>query len=306
MPRKRKPSDDLYNARRRVRRAADRLEKQGRIVEAQRLRDLASTKSKTSISQLNAESYIYKQQRIASPTTTNVASTTTNVAYTTTNSAPVTYQQQKTPRKKTKADEVYNARRRLKRQAERIEREAKGLQGVEKEQAKGFAKYLREIAKPTGKLTEQQRKETLERLGSVREATRSVTYEPFRVRRRNLIFMQQMNAAGMKDTDSSIPERKKDVFWSATKGIWTGEDVARNQRYDRIAEYFYNLSEGASTTATDFQKWLREKKGKDPREVFGDMQLIYEYVTEELNDPLDYESPETPYGTWINRILFAR
>lgn len=292
MPRKRKPSDDLYNARRRVRRAADRLEKQGRSTEAQRLRDLASTKRKTSISQLNAASYIYKQQRTSAPTTTNAA--------------PTTYQQQKTPRKKTKADEVYNARRRLKRQAERIEREAKGLQGVAKEQAKGFAKYLRELAEPTGKLTEQQRKETLERLGSVREATRSATYEPFRVRRRNLIFMQQMNAAGMKDADSAIPERKKDVFWAATKGIWTGEDVARNQRYDRIAEYFYNLSEGASSTAQDFQKWLREEKGKDPRDVFGDLQLIYEYVTEELNDPMDYESPETPYGTWINRILFAR
>lgn len=292
MPRKRKPSDDLYNARRRVRRAADRLEKQGRSTEAQKLRDLASTKSNTSISQLNAASYIYKQQRTSAPTTTNVA--------------PTTYQQQKTPRKKTKADEVYNARRRLKRQAERIEREAKGLQGVAKEQAKGFAKYLRELAEPTGKLTEQQRKETLERLGSVREATRSATYEPFRVRRRNLIFMQQMNAAGMKDADSSIPERKKDVFWAATKGIWTGEDVARNQRYDRIAEYFYNLSEGSSSTAQDFQRWLREEKGKDPRDVFGDLQLIYEYVTEELNDPMDYESPETPYGTWINRILFAR
>ena len=296
MPRKRKPYDDLYNARRRVRRAADRLEKQGRNAEAQRLRDLASTTSKTSISQLDAVSKTYKTQRIA---TTNVSPTTTNVA-------PSTYQQQKTSRKKTKSDEVYNARRRLKRQADRIEREAKGLKGVAKEQAKGFAKYLRELAKPTGKLTEQQRKETLERLGSVREATRSATYEPFRVRRRNLIFMQQMNAAGMKDADSSIPERKKDVFWSATKGIWTGEDSARNQRYDRIAEYFYNLSEGASSTATAFQEWLRKKKGKDPREVFGDLQLIYEYVTEELNDPMDYESPETPYGTWINRILFAR
>lgn len=263
------------------------------------MRDLASTNNKTSISQLDAASKTYKTQRIAAPKTTNIAPTTTNVA-------PTTYPQQKTPRKKTKADEVYNARRRLKRQAERIEREAKGLQGVAKEQAKGFAKYLRELTKPTGKLTEQQRKDTLERLGSVREATRSATYEPFRVRRRNLIFMQQMNAAGMKDADSSIPERKKDVFWAATKGIWTGEDVARNQRYDRIAEYFYNLSEGASSTATDFQKWLREKKGKDPREVFGDMQLIYEFVTEKLNDPMDYESPETPYGTWINRILFAR
>lgn len=299
MPRKRKTSDDLYNARRRVRRAADRLEKQGRNAEAQRLRDLASTKSKTSIFQLDAASKTYKAQRIVATTKSNVFPTTSNVD-------PTTYQPQKTPRKKTKADEVYNARRRLKRQAERIEREAKGLQGVAREQAKGFAKYLRELAKPTGKLTEQQQKETLERLGSVREATRSATYEPFRVRRRNLIFMQQMNAAGMKDADSSIPERKKDVFWAATKGIWTGEDVARNKRYDRIAEYFYNLSEGASSTATSFQKWLMEKKGKDPREVFGDMQLIYEYVTEELNDPLDYESPETPYGTWINRILFAR
>lgn len=299
MPRKRRPSDEVEKYRKRVRRLADRIEsKYGNSQEAQRLRDLASSSAKATISQLNAAHvsgnaiYPSRQSRQVK-SSQRVAKTTP-------------FEQVRKSRDKRPGDELYNARRRLKRQAERIEREANDLHGVAKEQAIGFAKYLRELSKPTGKITDEQRKETLERLGSVREATRSATYEPFRVRRRNLIFMQQMNAAGMKDADSSIPERKKDVFWAATKGIWTGEDVARNQRYDRIAEYFYNLTEGASSTATDFQRWLREKKGRDPRDVFGDMQLIYEYVAEELNDPSDYESPETPYGTWINRILFAR
>ena len=299
MTRPKRPSDEVEKYRKRVRRLADRIEsKYGNAQEAQRLRDLASPSAKATISQLNA-AHVRGNALYTSMTSRKV-----NYSQRATKTTPL--EQVRKPRDKRPGDEVYNARRRLKRQAERIEREAKGLQGVAREQAEGFAKYLRELSKPTGKLTEEQRKETLERLGSVREATRSAIYEPFRVRRRNLIFMQQMNAAGMKDADSSIPERKKDVFWAATKGIWTGEDVARNQRYDKIADYFYNLSEGASSTATDFQKWLREKKGKDPREVFGDMQLIYEYVTEELNDPYDYESPETPYGTWINRILFAR
>lgn len=295
MARKRKPSDEIDKYRKRVRRLADRIEsKYGNIQEAERLRRLANPANQASIADLNSAHVAGNAAYPTRPVGKSRAAT------------PERPEQVRTSRPKKASDETYNARRRIRRQAERIERDAQKMQGIAKEQALGFARYLREQAKPTGKQTERQRRETLERLSSIREATRSITYEPFKVRRRNLIFTQQMNAAGMKGADSSIPERMKDVFWAATKGLWTGADVPRDERYNRILEYFYNLSDGASSTAADFQKWLIEKKGKDAREVFGDLQLVYEYVTTELNDPADYESPETPYGTWINRILFAR
>jgi hypothetical protein len=182
------------------------------------------------------------------------------------------------------------------------------MQGIAKEQAQGFADYLRKEAQEQKgkKLSPEQRQSLLDRLASIREATRAGTYEPFRIRRRNMIFMQQLNAAGTRDADSSITERQKDVFWAATKGLWTNADVARNERYNVIASYFYNLAGNASSTAQAFQKWLKDKKDKEPADVFGDLQLVFEYVTTELNDPADYESPDIPYGSYINRIIFAR
>lgn len=297
MPRKRRPSDDVQKYRKRVRRLADRIERTyGNAHEAQRLRKLADPSTKASISELNS-AHIAGNARY--PTRAKTARKA-DVSF------PTRLSQERKSRAKTKSDELYNARRRLRRQAAKIERDAQKLQGVAKEQAKGFAAYLREISKAGKQLTTEQRQAEIERLSSIREATKGATYSPFRVRRRNLIFMQQLNAAGTQEADSSIPERAKDVFWAATKGIWTSADIPRNERYDRIAEYFYNLSDGASSTAKDFQAWLEREKGIDARDVYGDLQLIYEYVTSELNDPMDYESPEIPYGTWINRILFAR
>lgn len=296
MPRKQWPSDEVQKYRKRVRRLADRIEsKYGNAQEAQRLRRLADPASKATIAQLNAAhvsgnaAYPARQMRLSQPS----------------QQAPL--EQVRAPRKKRPSDEVYNARRRLIRQAERIERDAQSAQGTAKEQALGFAKYLREHAKATGKLTDEKRKSLLERLSSIREATRAPIYESFKVRRRNLILMQQLNAAGMKDADSSIPEQKKDVFWAATKGLWTGADVPRNERYDKILAYFYNLSEGKSSTAQRFQEWLKEGKNiQDVRNVFGDLQLVYEFVTEELNDPAKYFSPDVPYDTYKQLIIFAR
>lgn len=295
MPRPKRPSDELYNARRRVRRLADRVAKQGDTRMAEGLRDLARVGRGATIETLNSA---YQAGLVQYPRQQSAPRPATSP----------TPAQPRQPRPPKPSDEVYNARRRLKRQAAKIEREAQQMQGIAKEQAQGFADYLRKEAQAQKgkKMSPEQRQSLLDRLASIREATRAGTYEPFRIRRRNMIFMQQLNAAGTKDANSSISERQKDVFWAATKGLWTNADVARNERYNVIASYFYNLSDNASSTAQAFQRWLKEKKDKEPADVFGDLQLVFEYVTTELNDPADYESPDIPYGSYINRIIFAR
>lgn len=286
MARAKRASDELYNARRRVRRMAERYAKAGNDSLASTLREAARTGSGTSLADLNR---LYQ----AGTTTTRPA-------------APVTAQapSARQSRPKRPSDELYNARRRLKRQAEKIEREAKtATTEAAREAALGYAKYLRQQAKPTGKLTSEQRQQALERLGRIRERTRGITYDPFRVRRRNAILMQQINAAGTEGAESSISERKKDVFWAATKGLWPkGSNVPRNERYDRILEHFYTED---TTDAKDFRAWLEEKKGTTAQESFGDLQLVYEYITEELNDPAEYDLPELPYETAMSLIITA-
>ena len=286
MARAKRASDELYNARRRVRRMAERYAKAGNESLASALQEAARTGSGASLADLDR---LYQ----AGTTTTRPA-------------APVMAQAQsaRQSRPKRPSDELYNARRRLRRQGEKIEREARtATTEAAREAALGYAKYLRQQAKPTGKLTTEQRQQALERLGRIRERTRGITYDPFRVRRRNAILMQQINAAGTEGAESSISERKKDVFWAATKGLWPkGSNVPRNERYDRILEHFYTED---TTDAKDFRAWLEEKKGTTAQESFGDLQLVYEYITEELNDPAEYDLPELPYETAMSLTITA-
>lgn len=283
MPRPKRPSDEAYNARRRAKRALARAEKAGNTELASSLREIVkasyvkSQPGKTVLQGSLASTQPIQQTQPAQATT-------------------------RQPRAKRPSDELYNARRRLKRQAERIEREAKGKGETERKLAEGYAQYLRQQATPTGKLSSEERAKALERLGKVREETRGITYDPFRVRRRNAILQQQLNAAGTEGAESSISERKKSVFWAATKGLWPkGSNVPRNERYDLILSHFYT---DQTTDAIEFRKWL-EKKGFDPQENFGDLQLVYEYITEELNDPSIYELPEVPYATAMDLIRTA-
>lgn len=279
MPRPKRPSDETYNARRRAKRALARAEKAGNTELASSLREIVKA------------SYVKNQP----------GKTVLQVSLTSMQPKPaqVTTRQS---RAKRPSDELYNARRRLKRQAERIEREAKGKSETERQLAEGYAQYLRQQAAAPGKLTAEQRSKALERLGKLREETRDVAYGKFRVARRNAIFKQQMNAAGTEGAESSISERKKSVFWAATKGLWPkGSNVPRNERYDLILSHFYT---DQTTDAIEFRKRL-EKKGLDTQENFGDLQLVYEYVTEELNDPSNYDLPEVPYATAMDLIRTA-
>lgn len=274
MSRAKRPSDERYNERRRLKRAAARAKKQGN-------------------SELAA---IYREQAQATYARSKVdAAAQASIG---------TSQPAKQPRAKRPSDEVYNARRRLRRQAERMERDAKKQSGTERALTESFAKFLREQAAAPGKLTPEQRMQTLSRLGKLRESTRSAAYGRFKVARRNAIFRQQMNAAGTEGASSSISERKKDVFWAATKGLWPkGSNVPRDERYEKILDHFYNDN---TTDAKAFRKWLEEKKDTTAEDSYGDLQLVYEYVTEEMNDPAQYDSPELPYESVMDVIKLAR
>ena len=57
--------------------------------------------------------------------------------------------------------------------------------------------------------------------------------------------------------------------------------------------------------AREFREWLKNEKGIDPQQAFGDLQYVFEYVTEELNDPAIYELPEVPYQAAMDIVRTA-
>lgn len=290
MARAKRPSDELYNARRRAKRQAERMERAGNAKGAAILRQAVSQ------SYGKAASVGISELASALGSVTDIRTPSVEAK---TDVRPT----QRAPRPKRPSDEIYNARRRLRRQAEKVQREAKQLTGTERKLAEGYAQYLMQQAKATGRLSDSARKDALDRLDRIREATKGITYEPFRIRRRNAIIMQQLNAAGTEGADSNISERKKDVFWASTKGLWPkGSQVARNERYDLILSHFYIDN---TTDAKEFRKWLEEKKHTTAQDSFGDLQLVYEYLTEELNDPALYELPELPYAAVMDLIKTA-
>lgn len=283
MARKRKPSDDVYNARRRVRRLAARLEREGKSDLAASYRVAAASGSGTTTQELDR---IYAVGVTAQANATGVQQSAS---------------QQRTPRAKRPSDEVYNARRRLKRQAERLEREAAKQPGRIADQMRSMAESLRRsAAEAMGLKTNEQRQKALERLGMIRERTYGATEGMSSVYRRNLIFMQQLNAAGTEGADSSITQREKDVFWAAVKGLWPdGSQVPRNERYERVINHFYFTEH---SDAQRFARWLRDEKHTDIRDVAGDISLVFEYITTKLNDPSAYDAPEVDYDELMKLI----
>lgn len=288
MARKRKPGDDLYNARRRVKRLAERYEKHGDTQMATVLKGYVSRSYKggdVTAELLNRAYQAGQKQQPKSQPQLNTAAQTT---------APASIPTERTPRPKKASDDLYNARRRLRRQADKLERDAQKAQGAIAEQMRSFARELRKSAQAGKKLDERQRSAELDRLQTIRDRTQAVVYGKFSESfRRNLILQQQLNAAGVKGADSTLSEREKDIFWMSVKGLWTtGEKIPRNERYNRILQAFY-LSPGTSTQK-EFEAWLK-KKGINIEEVAGDLSLVFEFVTQEKNKPEIYDQPETDY-----------
>ena len=298
MARARRPSDDAYNARRRAKRLAARLEKQGRHDEAAGLKAMAGTAyagGTTSPTELDAYVKEVKARPSKPPKTSSKVPVTAQVPAP---SAP-------TPRPRKASDDVYNARRRLRRQASKIEREAGAQPEGIRKQMLSFARSLREKAEEAkGSMDAETRAKFLESLADLRERTKGASYGVSRIYRRNLIFQQQMNAAGTMGADSAITQRQKDTFWMAVKGLWPdGTHVPRNERYNRVIDHFYFKD---TSDAKDFRKWLRDEKGLDMKDVTGDLQLVFEYITTELNKDVDTDEPEVPYDELKKIILTLR
>lgn len=295
MARAKRASDEQYNARRRVKRLAARLEKQGKTKEASDLLKLVGTSYQgghTSVNTLNTAYNSYSPRKVIAPKPSKSVGSRGAVTPSPNIGASVPEAVKKPSRPKRDSDELYNARRRLKRQANRLERDSKGQPDMIRKQMESLAKSLREHAQSAYKAKPEKVKETLDRLAKVREYTIGASYGKSSVYRRNTIIMQQLNAAGTEGADSSISERKKDVFWAAVKGLWPeGSDVSRNERYNKIIDHFYFSDH---SDAKKFEQWLN-KKGLEKADVGGDLSLIYEYITEKLNDPSEYDDPELPY-----------
>lgn len=210
------------------------------------------------------------------------------------------------PRPKKASDEVYNARRRLQRQAARMERDAAKIKNDQlREAALSYAQSLRETAaRARGKMTEEQRTEALRTLATVRERTRAAAYSRDARIRSNLIFAQQINAAGTEGGQSTLNKNAAKAFWVANKGLWTtGENIPRNERYARILSHWY----GDTADARKLEDWLvrqrEEKLGRPLTEqereqaiadAQGSLQLVEEYIQSTL-DPDLQNQPELDY-----------
>ena len=285
MARQRKSSDDVYNARRRVKRLAERMERAGNNAVASVMKALVSNSYKGGDVTVDTLNRVYERATSLTAGRPQPSTQAVQVAQA---------QSERASRPKKASDEVYNARRRLRRQADKLERDAQKAQGDIAEQMRSFARELRKSAQAGKQLDERQRRAELDRLQAIRDRTQAVVYGKFSESfRRNLILQQQLNAAGVKGADSTISEREKDIFWMSVKGLWTtGEKIPRNERYNRILQAFY-LSPNTSTQK-EFEAWLK-KKGINIEEVAGDLSLVFEFVTQEKNKPEIYDQPETDY-----------
>lgn len=297
MARAKRPSDELNSARKRVRRVADRLERRGDAAAAKRLRDAAKADGKRrSASEVRDE--------IARLDTLRASSLAYEAARTAATKAVQAVQQpQRRTRKPRPSDELQNARKRARREAERIEKMAAGKTGEAREAMLERARAMREAARAQGRaLTEDERRRAIARLEGMRSAART--------ERRNQIFMTELNRAGMAGIESDVRKDQAKAFWVSASPIWTGagmgSKVSRNQRYDLIKDYFF---ESDNPDAVEFREWLAKKlqrEGKELGSAYGDLAYIFEYVTEVMNSPEDWQQPGVDYPSSPPRVFAVR
>lgn len=282
MARSKRASDELYNARRRVRRAAERLERAGDVAGASSLRELARTGGSTDVSTLDAAYSALRSKAVTPPSSSVTSKPTTQAS-----------------RAKRASDELYNQRRRQRRLAERLERQAEAASGVDAAALRGFAARLRDLAEKSkmGRRTSDElRREVAERMREVTD--KGHERELDRTSRRNWIFRQALNAAG--ESPLGISEQQRNVFWNATKLIWARQADGMGpwnyrQRYDAIANHFY----GATSDGEEFRAWL-EDQGRQLRP--GDLTDVFEFIMSMQGEAANDSA--LPYADYINRVVF--
>lgn len=209
------------------------------------------------------------------------------------------------------ADDVYNARRRARRAAAKIERElarekAAGTVSAKREAStRNYIANLREQIQKTfstkrGEITAEQ-KSAMQALDvqTLQKGTKTTA------QRQNVIFERQINLASaeMPSTIAKTPEAAKaavKIFYKATQPIWSGMPIEERNRAI-MAHY------GVDTLQEAFTAVLRENapafrsalSAFEPLESTDEAEFMEEPG---LTD--DYGSP--PYLAFVNPVEIAR
>ena len=209
------------------------------------------------------------------------------------------------PRAKRKSDEEYNARRRARRLAERLEREARRAQEAGKqvsEASRLLSERIRSLVAASYRKQGEGYKEALEKVTRLTEPVRE-RERASRIERRNVIFKQSINAR---------EEAERKAFWRATQYMWQGVDPT--ERLNEIVKYFANDTGDES----GYREWLIEKVfgEREPTEqernetierYKNDLQYIYDYLKERNKEAIAdlREAAEVPkqYNDAISKVV---
>lgn len=138
-------------------------------------------------------------------------------------------------RKKTAADELYNARRRARRLLARIERDGfKELSSSERSARATYIKSLKEhIGASYARKGESGADAAARLVGRLDALTDTVRAAKSKRDRSNVIFARQLNLASSGEP-SSLGEhgrQKASVFYAATRHLWRGRDPNKRNEY---------------------------------------------------------------------------
>lgn len=165
-------------------------------------------------------------------------------------------------RPKRRSDEIYNARRRAKRLAARIERDMANQTPSERAASRSYLATVREqIARtytPRKGAAETRSALMDEAESSARELdrmTRGVRGVRGRTGRANQLFSQQLNAARLDRASmfGKMGSEQVGIFYAATRNIWQGRDPRRRNEYIMKAL-------GTSSLEEAFRKVIRENR----------------------------------------------
>lgn len=165
-------------------------------------------------------------------------------------------------RPKRRSDEIYNARRRAKRLAARIERDMANQTPSERAASRSYLATVREqIARTyTPRKGAHETRSALmdEAESSARELdrmTRGVRGVRGRTGRANQLFSQQLNAARLERASmfGKMGGEQVNIFYAATRNIWQGRDPRRRNEYIMKAL-------GTSSLEEAFRKVIRENR----------------------------------------------
>lgn len=143
------------------------------------------------------------------------------------------------PRAKRASDEVYNARRRAKRQAARFEKQAKAeTDAAQRNRLVRTAKELRGYAAQTYADKKRQFSESVEKaVSKISELYKNIGQKMGKEQRSDAMFRRELNRAATGETSTQLGkygQQKFKIFMRATQRMWEGKPA--EERYNAIIE----------------------------------------------------------------------